>query len=285
MNPEVPVMESYIIDIYTQLFNLEPGGWVAVLLANITQVFLVVLSGLVVKFSVQKWVIGRVRRKKGDRRADTLSQLIETTLSFTVWFLVILISLDVVGVNITPILASAGVLGLAIGFGSQSLVKDVVAGFFHFLDNNYNLGEVIEVDGFTGKVTQMNLRMVHLTNFLGAEKIINQGSIGSLINWSRNQTTAVVDFGVAYETDLKHLNEVMNSFVETLQTQVEELIEVPSFLGVMELADSSINCRLLGKTEAGNHWSAARKIRKELVATLKENDIEIPFPQVVVAQK
>jgi moderate conductance mechanosensitive channel len=278
-------MESYIIDILSRLLNLESGSWLAVLLANVAQVLVVVLTGLVVKISVQKWVIGRVRRKKGDRRADTLSQLIETTLSFTVWFLVLLISLDVVGVNITPILASAGVLGLAIGFGSQSLVKDVVAGFFHFLDNNYNLGEVIEVDGFTGKVTQMNLRMVHLTNFLGAEKIINQGSIGSLINWSRNQTAAVVDFGVAYETDLKHLNDVIIAFVETLQNQVEELVETPTFLGVMELGDSSINCRILGKTEAGNHWAAARKIRKELVANLKENDIEIPFPQVVVSQK
>jgi len=278
-------MQSYIIDIFSQLLNLDPESWAVVLLANATQVLLVVFVGLGVKLSVQKGIIGRVRRKKGDRRADTLSQLIETTLSFTVWFLVILISLDVVGFNITPILASAGVLGLAIGFGSQSLVKDVMAGFFHFLDNNYNVGEVIEVDGFTGKVTQMNLRMVHLTNFLGAEKIINQGSIGSLINWSRNQTAAVVDFGVDYATDLKHLNEVMNSFVETLQSQVEELVEVPSFLGVMELADSSINCRILGKTEAGNQWAAARKIRKELVAILKENDIDIPFPHVVVAQK
>ena len=278
-------MQTLFIEFYASLFNLDTTGWLALFLANLTQVVFVIAIGVGFKIIARKWVVASVRKKKGERRANTLSELIKTTLNFVVWFLIIIISLDVVGVNITPILASAGVVGLAIGFGSQNLVRDVMAGFFHFLDNNYNLGEVIEVNGFTGKVTQMNLRMVHLTNFLGAEMIINQGSIGSLINWSRNQTAAVVDFGVAYETDLKHLNEVMATFVESLQDKVEELVEVPSFLGVMELADSSINCRILGKTEAGNHWSAGRKIRKELVATLKENNIEIPFPQVVVSEK
>ena len=278
-------MQTFLIEFYASIFNLDASGWLGLFLANLTQVILVIFLGVSFKVTARKWVVSRVRKKKGERRANTLSELIKTTLNFLVWFLIIIISLDVVGVNITPILASAGVVGLAIGFGSQNLVRDVMAGFFHFLDNNYNLGEVIEVNGFTGKVTQMNLRMVHLTNFLGAEMIINQGSIGSLINWSRNQTAAVVDFGVAYETDLKHLNEVMASFVESLQEKVEELVEVPSFLGVMELADSSINCRILGKTEAGNHWPAGRKIRKELVATLKENNIEIPFPQVVVSEK
>lgn len=278
-------METILSDFLASLFNVESTDTVITLIANIIQVALVILGGMIFKWGTRKWVISRVRKKKGDRRADTLSELIQTTLNFVVWFIIIMISLDVLGVNITPILASAGVVGLAIGFGSQNLVKDVVTGFFHFLDNNYNLGEVIEVNGFTGTVTQMNLRMVHLTNFLGAEMIINQGSIGSLINWSRNQTTAVVDFGVAYETDLKQLSEVMAGFVKTLPEKIEELIEVPSFLGVMELADSNINCRILGKTEAGNHWAAGRKIRQELVATLNEHAIEIPFPHVVVSQK
>jgi len=278
-------MQTYLIELFSNAFGLDPNTWTALFLANLTQVILVVAIGVGTKILVRKWVIRRVRKKKGDRRADTLSQLIKTTLSFTVWFLIILISLDVVGVNITPILASAGVLGLAIGFGSQNLVKDVVAGFFHYLDNNYNLGEVIEVDGFTGKVTHMNLRMVHLTNFLGAEKIINQGSIGSLINWSRNQTAAVVDFGVAYETDLKQLTDLMTTFVASLPSKVEELVDVPAFLGVMELASSSVNCRIVGKTDAGNHWAAGRKMRQELHAYLGEHGIEIPFPQVVVSQK
>jgi len=278
-------MQNILIEFFTNVFNLSESSWLSLFLANLTQVILVITVGVSFKIIARKWVVARVKKKKGERRANTISELIKTTLNFVVWFLIIIISLDVVGVNITPILASAGVVGLAIGFGSQNLVRDVMAGFFHFLDNNYNLGETIEVNGFMGRVTHMNLRMVHLTNFLGAEMIINQGAIGSLINWSRNQTAAVVDFGVAYETDLKKLNDVMAEFVETLPEKVEELVEAPAFLGVMELADSSINCRIVGKTEAGNHWAAGRKIRKEIVAILKANEIEIPFPQVVVSQK
>lgn len=278
-------MQNILSEFYARVLNLETSHWLNLFFANLTQVIVVIIVGVSFKAIARRWIVTRVRKKKGERRANTLSALIKTTLNFLVWFLIIIISLDVIGLNITPILASAGVVGLAIGFGSQNLVRDVMAGFFHFLDNNYNLGEVIEVNGFTGRVTQMNLRMVHLTNFLGAEMIINQGSIGTLINWSRNQTAAVVDFGVAYETDLKQLNQVMAEWVETLPEKVEELIEVPSFLGVMELADSSINCRILGKTEAGDHWAASRKIRQELVAILKAHQIEIPFPQIVVSEK
>ena len=278
-------METILIDFLASLFNVESTDSFIIIIANIIQVALVILGGMIFKWVTRHWIISRVRQKKGDRRADTLSELIQTTLNFIVWFIIIMISLDVLGVNITPILASAGVVGLAIGFGSQNLVKDVVAGFFHFLDNNYNLGEVIQVNGFTGTVTQMNLRMVHLTDAFGAEMIINQGSIGSLINWSRNQTTAVIDFGVAYDTDLKKLSDIMEAFVQSLPEKITDLVEAPRFLGVMELADSSINCRILAKTEAGNHWAAGRKIRQELVAALNEHAIEIPFPHVVVSQK
>ncbi len=274
-------MQTYLTDLFQSWFPALSEG-LAVALTNLMQILLIIIGARIISLIINRWLIRWVKSTQGSERATTLSQLIKTTLSALIWFLVILLSLDTVGFNITPILASAGVLGLAVGFGSQNLVRDVVTGFFNFLDNAFNVGEVIETGGFTGSVTKMTLRKVHITNYLGAEKIIPQGEISSLINWSRNDNTAIVDFGVAYETDLSQLSEVMTAFTKSLFEASPNLVEEPAFLGVVELADSSINCRLLIKTKPGDHWSESRQVRADLVKTLNEANISIPFPHVVV---
>lgn len=274
-------MQTVIIDLLQSWFPALSEGLAAVL-TNLIQILLIILGARIISLILNRWLIRWVKSTQGAERATTLSQLMKTTLSALLWFLVILLSLDTVGFNITPILASAGVLGLAVGFGSQNLVRDVVTGFFNFLDNAFNVGEVIETGGFTGSVTKMTLRKVHITNYLGAEKIIPQGEISSLINWSRNNNTAIVDFGVAYDTDLSKLSEVMAKFTKALFEASPNLVEEPAFLGVMELADSSINCRLLIKTKPGDHWSESRQVRAQLVDALNEANISIPFPHVVV---
>ena len=276
-------MQTYLLDQFSTWFPslAEP---IALLMINVAQIIGILVVAKIIKAIINRYLVMWVEKSQGSERATTLSQLIKTTLSFLIWFLVILLSLDTVGINITPILASAGVLGLAVGFGSQNLVRDVVTGFFHFLDNAFNVGEIIEVGGFTGKVTKMTLREVRIVNYLGAERIIPQGEITSLTNWSRNDNTAIVDFGVDYATDLSKLSDVMQAFVQASEKKYDALTEAPAFLGVMELADSSINCRLLIKTKPGEHWATSRAIRADLVAELTKASIDIPFPHVVVKQ-
>lgn len=223
------------------------------------------------------------KRKKGSR-SITLSALTFAAFKFMVWFIIILLIITELGFDITPILATAGILGLAIGFGAQNLVRDVISGFFIIVDNAYNIGETVEIGGFRGSVVHMNLRTTTLRNFMGSEMIVNNGNVASTINWSRNNTIALVDFGVAYDTDLSKITEIMPAFVEQLNETYEEIVEVPSYLGVTELADSSINMRIMAKTTNGNHWMIERKIRHDLVQYLNEYNIEIPFPQVVVHQ-
>lgn len=243
-----------------------------------------VILGVLAVLFVKKFVTSYFMRTKGERRGRTLSDLANSGLKVLIWFIVLLAIFDELGFEITPILASAGILGLAIGFGAQSLVKDVVSGFFIIIDNAYNIGETIEVGGFRGKVAYMNLRVTHIENFAGSLFIINNGQINSLINWSRRNTTAIVDFGVDYATNLSKVSEIMPAFMEELNGKYEEIVEMPSFLGVTALADSSINMRIIAKTTSGNHFAIERKIRQDLVDYLNKHKVSIPFPQIVVHQ-
>jgi small conductance mechanosensitive channel len=199
-----------------------------------------------------------------------------------VWFIVILIILAELNVDITPIIASAGVLGLAVGFGSQEMVKDFIAGFFIIFESIFNVGDVIEVQGFKGNVTSIGLRSTVITNWKGEVKTVSNGDISSCINFSKNDSLAIVDFGVAYDTDLNNLKTVVEAELENFKSKYEDMIELPQFLGVTELASSSINLRLIAKTKKMKHFAIERGLRKDLVELCEKNNIEIPFPQVVI---
>lgn len=240
------------------------------------------LLGLIIN-RVSKPVINKLLRveKKG-ARAKTVANLLWSVTRYLVWFIVLMLIFSSLGVDLTPFIASAGVVGLAIGFGAQEIVRDFMSGFFIIFDGEFQVGEVIEVKGFKGTVIMIGLRTTVIENWKGERKIINNGNIDSVINFSRNQSIAVVDFGVAYDTDLQKLTEIMPAFLEQEDERYGDIVEMPKFLGVTELADSSINMRIIAKTEVMKHFQVERDIRKDLVMYFAINEIEIPFPQVVV---
>ncbi len=273
-------MLEFIVTWLSDVGGFEP--FVARFLVNLMSALLLILGAIVLRIFFKGYLIATLKRGRHAARADTVGGLISSSVNVLIGLLVFLLILDIFDIDATPILASAGIFGLAIGFGAQNLVKDIVSGFFIVVDNAFNLGETVEINGYRGKVTFMNLRVTHVTNFLGSELIINNGSIGQLINWSRNQTTALVDFGVHYDTDLAALTQLMPAFCEQCHNEIPEITETPLFLGVTDLADSSINLRLMAKTKTGEQFGVERKIRLALVAYLKTHQIEIPFPQLVV---
>ncbi len=276
------LLKTILTDVFSTRLNLN--DILTLFLTNLVIIFLWLVIGKVAIVLSKKFIQSYFKRTKGERRGRTLSDLSVSGLRVLIWFIVILAILSELDFETTPILASAGILGLAIGFGAQSLVKDIVSGFFIIIDNAYNIGETIELSGFRGKVAYMNLRVTHVENFAGSLFIINNGQISSLINWSRRNTTAIVDFGVDYATNLSKVSEIMPAFMEELKNKYEEIVELPSFLGVTALADSSINMRIIAKTTSGNHFATERKIRQDLVDYLNKHKISIPFPQIVVHQ-
>lgn len=269
--------------IYTFLNEtLQLGANLSDLILIVVNVALWILIGIVTN-RISKFVIFKILRvKKKGPKALTVANLLRSLVRYLVWFIVLMVVLSNLGVDLTPFIASAGVVGLAIGFGAQEIVRDFMSGFFIIFDSEFEVGEVVEVNGFKGTVLTIGLRTTVIENWKGERLIVNNGNIGSLINFSRNNSIAIVDFGVAYDTDLMRLTELMPAFLEETNNKYENITEWPSFLGVTELADSSINMRIIAKTKAMQHFQVERDIRRDLVIYLNKHDIEIPFPQVVV---
>jgi small conductance mechanosensitive channel len=193
-----------------------------------------------------------------------------------------MIVLDEMHIDTTPFIASAGVIGLAVGFGAQEIVRDFISGFFVIFDGEFNVGDIVESDGFKGTVKSIGLRTTVLVNWKGETKIINNGNLGNIINFSTNNSVAIVDFGVAYETDLKRLYELMPELIDQIESSYSDIVEKPSFLGITELADSSINMRIIAKSQTMKHFQIERDIRRDIVLYFNQHNINIPFPQVVV---
>ena len=179
-------------------------------------------------------------------------------------------------------IASAGVIGLAIGFGAQEIVKDFISGFFIIFEESFNVGDVIEADGFKGNVLELGLRITKIRNWRGEVKIIRNGQMDSIINYSKGDSIAVINFGVSYNTDLVKFPKLINKFIGSIDGKYDMVIEKPKYLGITELADSSINMRIIAKTVESQHFQIERDIRNDLVIFCVDNNIEIPFPQLVV---
>lgn len=272
-------------EIIIGLLNINedsPYIWMIELIIPATNVLLWLIIAFIVNRISKAVIFKALRVEKKGARALTIAKLLNSIVKYIVWFIVIMVILSSLGVDLTPFIASAGVVGLAIGFGAQEIVRDFISGFFIIFDGEFEVGEVIEVDGFKGTVLTVELRTTIIENWMGHRKIINNGNIQNVINYSRTNSLAIIDFGVAYDTDLMKLNEIMPAFLEEALNKHEVVIEMPNFLGVTELADSSINMRIIAKTRTMQHFQVERDMRRDLVLYLTQHDIEIPFPQVVV---
>jgi small conductance mechanosensitive channel len=185
-------------------------------------------------------------------------------------------------IDIGPILAGAGILGLAVSFGAQSLVKDVISGFFILFENQFAIGDVIEAGGKSGTVEKMTLRVVVLRDLKGTMHIIPNSEIKVVSNMTRGWSRAVVDVGITYEEDIDKALAVVRDEAAQFSTdkvwgaQLDGPLEVP---GIESLSDSSVVVRTLIRTQPGSQWNAAREFRRRLKKRLDREGISIPYPQ------
>ena len=241
-----------------------------------------IFIGIISQFIIKHLLFKVLKLKEKGPRAITIGKLTSNISKYFIWFIIGMGILNEMEIDVTPFIASAGVIGLAIGFGAQEIVRDFISGFFIIFEESFNIDDVIEIDGFKGNVLSLGLRTTRIMNWKGEIKILNNGDIRSVINYSKSDSIAVVIFGVGYDTDLLKLQELMAVFVQNTYLKYEAIIETPIFSGITELGDSSINMRLLAKTETLQHFQVERDIRRDLVIYLNDNDIEIPFPQLVI---
>lgn len=273
-------ISEMIFELFNDVFMLPSN--VATVLVSVVVVLLWLIVGLILNRVLAVVIVKSLKVTKKDARAATISKLVVNIVRYVVWFIIILIILEQFGVNIAPLIASAGVLGLAIGFGAQELVKDFITGFFIIFEHTFDIDDVIETQGFKGKVLSIGLRTTVLENWKGEIKAVSNGNLGSVTNFSKNNSIGIVDFGVAYDTDLKVFTKLMDAFIVEETKKYEDFVTPPKFLGVTELADSSINVRIIFETKPMAYFELERLLRLDVVAFCAKKNIEIPFPQVVV---
>ena len=221
------------------------------------------------------------------KREDTLIRIFNGALKIVIIVLALMMILQEAGVEIGPLLAGAGILGLAFGFGGQYLVRDIITGLFIILENQYRIGDVVNIDGTGGAVEDINLRVTILRDLNGTNHHIPHGDIKRVANLSKKWARINLDMGIAYNTNLEHaikvINQVGNDLAED-PTYKEFILKPPQFLRVNDFADSAIVVKILGETKPLKQWELTGELRKRLKIAFDKEGIEIPFPQRVVHQ-
>jgi moderate conductance mechanosensitive channel len=216
-----------------------------------------------------------------EKRGRTISQLLRSVGRVVIVTIAILLTFNVF-INIAPILAGAGILGLAISFGAQSLVRDIISGFFILLENQFAVGDVIEAGGKSGVVERMTMRVVVLRDLEGTMHVIPNGEMKVVSNKTRGWARAVVDISVPYTEDVDRILSVVRDEAAQFSTdstwglQLDGPVEV---LGVESMTDNSVVIRTLLKTQPGSQWNVAREFRRRLINRFSREAIESPFQQ------
>lgn len=224
------------------------------------------------------------RLSQDEKRAQTIAQLLKGVGRVVILAFTAILTLNQF-IDIGPLLAGAGILGLAVSFGAQSLVKDVISGFFILMENQFGIGDNIEVASLSGTVERMTLRVVMLRDANGTLHIVPNGQITTVSNRTRGWSRAVLDIGIAYETDVDQAIAVLRDEAASLGADPAwqaKLDGVPEVLGVQTLGDNAVTLRVFVRTFPGFQWEAGREFLRRAKKRFDREGIEIPYPQRTV---
>ena len=240
------------------------------------------LKKSLVKHSVK---IESVDIEESEKRINTLTGIVWGLLRIILWAIYIMLLLQQFGVNIAPILASAGILGLAVGFGAQELVRDFISGFFILLEDQVRTGDVAIIDGTGGLVEKIELRTITLRDFSGVVHIFQNGKINNLSNMTKEWSAVVFDIGVAYKENTQQVMDLMKQVGVELQNDQEfkdDIIEPIEVFGLDQFGDSALVIKARIKTKPIQQWRVGREYRKRLKDVFDKHNIEIPFPHTTL---
>ncbi|WP_325058497.1 mechanosensitive ion channel family protein [Lentibacillus cibarius] len=262
--------------------------WITVGSAFLNTILIIILAMLIIRFGNR--VIERVFENRThnpfritERREVTLKKLIQNTLKYTVYFIALIMILQgVLKLPITSLLAGAGVAGLAIGFGAQSLVRDIISGFFIIFEDQFSVGDYIFVSDAEGTVEEIGLRTTKIQSWTGEQHVIPNGNVTQVTNYSVHNGLAVVDVNIPYENDAAMAERLIETVGKSLPDQYEEIVRVPEVIGVQTLESSHYVIRVIAETLPVYQWAGARIMRKEIKEALYKEGIDIPAPRLVM---
>lgn len=264
----------------------DPATWLSLLLLLVKLIVIFIIGRMVIKLA-KKAVTHMIIEKESNplkfdqRRTRTIGRLISNIISYTVNFIMILMILNQVGFELAPLLAGAGVVGLAIGFGAQSLVKDIITGFFIIFEDQFAVGDLIQTGNFKGTVEEIGLRVTRIKSWTGEVHIIPNGAITEVTNFSLNNSIGVVDVSIAYEADVEKAIDVIKRTVHQIYERNEDMVKEPEVLGVQTLAASEVIIRITAECKPNTQFGVGREMNAAIKKSLEMQGIEIPYPRLV----
>jgi small-conductance mechanosensitive channel len=272
------------------------GSWADAHTQNVVRVVLILVLAWIVH-RILRSLIHRIERIADDgdpgttteleKRAHTVSRILRQAEAVLVWSVTTMLVLGELGVDLKPILAGAGILGLAVGFGAQTLVKDIITGFFILLENQIRVGDVVTAAGYTGEVEAVNLRTTVLRDVDGKTHIIPNSAITVVTNSTRDWARAILDVGVAYKEDTDRCLAVMRDTGAAIERDPvfgKKILGPFDYPGVQALGDSAVVLRMVVKTQPHDGPTVQRELRRRIKKAFDAAGIEIPFPHVKVVR-
>lgn len=245
---------------------------------SILQLAVMMVGVLLIK-NVVVFILDYVKPKS--HRARSVVSLTSSMAKYVAFIVILCWGLAILGVNIGTIIASVGILALIVGFSAESLIADVVTGTFMLLENQYNVGDIVEVNGFRGTVTSIGIRTTCITDTGDNVKIINNSEMKNILNRSDNLSRAVSDISIPYETDIEKLEEALPKLLgEIHNAHADVMRTAPQYLGIQALEDSGILLRFVVEVSEKNIFSAARTLNRDLLLGFRRLGVECPFPQL-----
>ncbi len=269
---------------------LEPSYWQSTLTSGVRILIILAIAVLilgVVRRLTNQWIERTKTLDAGDarrQRASTLGNLLQSATQYVVWPIAGIMALSEIGLDVGALLATAGVAGLAIGFGAQTLVKDVISGVFLLFDDLIHVGDLVSIGSTVGTVEEIGVRLIKVRKFDGELVMIPAGEIRTFGNKSMNWARVVVPVGLSYEQDVDDIFPVMESVARDWAAEHEDILleDTPQVQGLMDFGDSSVTARVVVQVKPGEQFAAERELRQRLKRTFDREGIEIPFPQRTV---
>lgn len=267
---------------------LDPNLWISIGLVAVKILLILIVASIIIK--VGKSAIGNIfkRRTKAplqisERREATLVKLLQNILTYTVYFIAIVMILSSVKIDVTGLLAGAGILGLAVGFGAQNLVKDIIGGFFIIFEDQFSVGDYVTIGQFEGTVEEIGLRTTKIRSWTGEMNIVQNGNITEVTNYSLNNSIAVVDVMLGYDADLVTTEKVIEDLlVDFMQAHEGIVVGEPSILGIQQLDTTQVTLRVIAETLPLENWAIARELRKAIKIALDVHHIDVPNQRILM---
>lgn len=245
---------------------------------------IIAIAAIILRYS-GRWV-DRIfnMRRIDEKRAATLSRLLKSGIRYAVYFIAAFTVLINLGVDLMPIFAGAGIVGLAVGFGAQNLVRDVITGFFLIFEDQLHVGDYVQINGdITGTVEEIGLRVTKIREWSERLHYLSNGEITQVANYNRDQMRALVDVVVPYEEDQEKVEDTLERLLGQLAKEHEAiLLDNPSIYGISNLDSDGVRYTVMAVTVPGEHWFMERQMRKAIIRAFQSQHIPIAYPKRVL---